>query len=130
MRTLKALLIGGLVTASFASFSAAFADDWTYIQCYNQVHPEGGYIYRFNSNEIDRFNTNRPEPIWESQCHENQFSCTVSPTQIYFGRSSRFSEYHIYISRRTGQYRWVGPESELIGSCEPTTDPMSAANVF
>ncbi len=129
MRTLKALVIGGLVTASFASFSAAFADDWSYIKCDYQGEPDG-LIFRFNSNDVDYFNTNRPEPIWQSRCDEPQFSCTVSPTQIYFGRISNFSVSHWYISRRTGQYTWRGPEFDLTGSCEPTTDPLAGPNVF
>ena len=130
MRTLKALLIGGLVTASFASFSAAFADDWTYIKCDYQGAPDG-YIFRFNSDEVDYFNANRPEPIWQSRCHEDHYSCTVSSIQIYFGRSTNVIESHWYISRRTGQYTWRGGTNIVLsGSCEPTTDPMAAANVF
>ncbi|MBN05027.1 MAG: hypothetical protein CMK08_12715 [Ponticaulis sp.] len=127
MRTLKTLLIGGLVTASFASFSAAFADDWTYLECNTSAEAIGGGITRFRDAPAAVEKYNPQSGSWEDRC-SGGFQCEVTSNMIVIQNEHFLQE----INRLTASnyFTYKGSNTGWTGRCHVTDPPPPLQRQF
>ncbi len=126
MRSLKALLIGGLVTASFANFAGAYADDWTYLECSTSDQIYGGGVMRFSdAPAVELYSPQSGN--WSDAC-SGSFRCDVTSTAISFQNE----HYSREINRYTGSHYFLNKNTEtgLSGECRITDPPPPPQRQF